>query len=84
MMLDDAHLTMLEAVLQGLDATLHVEDAVLDAGQTLTLTLCTDSMCFPPLRLTASDVDIAAVLAGQPAAQDALRQHLRTRLQGLC
>lgn len=83
MLLDEAQLTTLEHLVQSLDVTLHVEEAVLDDSQTLTLMLCTDTVCLPPLRLTALEVDIPAALAGHPAAQAALGQQLRLQLPGL-
>lgn len=80
-MLSEAQLAQLEGVVQGVNPELHIEEATLEAQQTLTLVLCNDALCFRPLQITTQDVDIAAVLAGQPEAQRALQERLRVVLQ---
>jgi hypothetical protein len=82
-MLSEAQLTRLEDIVQGISAELHIEEATLEAQQTLTLVLCNDTICFRPLHITAQEVDILAALAGQPAARQALQARLRSALQGL-
>jgi hypothetical protein len=82
-MLSEAQLAHLEVVVHRISAELQVEEAMLDAQQTLTLVLCNETICFRPLHITAQEVDIAAALAGQPTAQHALQERLRSALQGL-
>ena len=82
-MLSEVQLARLEHVVHSISAELHVEEATLNAQQTLTLVLCNDTTCFRPLHITAQEVDIAAALAGQSAAQQALQQRLRSALQGM-
>jgi hypothetical protein len=82
-MLSEAQLVHLEHIVHSISAELHIEEATLDEQQTLALVLCNDTICFRPLHITAQEVDIAAALAGQPAAQQALQQRLRSALQGL-
>jgi hypothetical protein len=82
-MLSETQLTHLEVVVHRISAELQVEEAMLDARQTLTLVLCNETICFQPLHITAQEVDIAAALAGQPTAQHALQERLRSALQGL-
>jgi hypothetical protein len=82
-MLSEAQLAHLEHVVHSISTELHIEEAMLDAQQTLTLVLCNETVCFRPLYLTAQEVDIAAALAGQPRAQQALQERLRTALQGV-
>ena len=82
-MLSEVQLARLEHVVHSISAELHIEEATLNAQQTLTLVLCNDTTCFRPLHITAQEVDIAAALAGQPAAQQALQERLRSALQGM-
>jgi hypothetical protein len=82
-MLSEVQLARLEHVVHSISAELHIEEATLNAQQTLTLVLCNDTTCFQPLHITAQEVDIAAALAGQSAAQQALQQRLRSALQGM-
>jgi len=82
-MLSEAQLTHLEYLVHSISAELHIEEAMLDAQQTLTLVLCNETICFRPLHITAQEVDIAAALAGQPRAQHALQERLRSALQGV-
>ena len=82
-MLSEAQLARLEEIVQDMSAELHIEEATLEAQQTLTLLLCNDTICFRPLHITAQEVDIPAALAGQPAARQALQARLRSALQGL-
>ena len=82
-MLSEAQLAHLEHLVHSISAELQVEEAMLDAQQTLTLVLCNETVCFRPLHITAQEVDIAAALAGQPAAQQALQERLRSALQGM-
>jgi len=82
-MLSEAQLTQLEHLVRSLNAELQIEEATLDAQQTLILVLCNETICFRPLHITAQEVDIAAVLAGQPRAQQALQERLRSALQGV-
>ncbi len=79
-MLSEAQLTHLEYIVHSISAELHIEEATLDPQQTLTLVLCNDTTCFRPLHITAQEVDIAAALAGQPRAQYALQERLRSAL----
>ena len=82
-MLSEAQLSRLEDVVHRISAELHIEEATLEAQQTLILVLCNDTTCFRPLHITTQEVDIAAALAGQPAAQHALQERLRSALQGV-
>ena len=82
-MLSAAQLVQLEEIVHSISTELHIEDARLEAPQTLTLVLCNDMICFRPLHLSAPEVDISAALAGQSAARQALQERLRSALQGL-
>jgi hypothetical protein len=82
-MLSAAQLVHLEEIVHSINAELHIDEARLEVQQTLTLVLCNDSICFRPLHITASEVDISAALAGQPAARQVLQERLRLALQGL-
>jgi hypothetical protein len=82
-MLSEAQLTHLEHIVHSINTALHIEEATLDAQQTLTLVLCNDTTCFRPLHITAREVDVAAVLAGQPRAQHTFQEWLRSALQGV-
>jgi len=82
-MLSEAQLTHLEYIVHSIRAEVHIEEATLDPQQTLTLVLCNETICFRPLHITAQEVDIAAALAGQPAAQQALQAWLHSALQGV-
>jgi hypothetical protein len=82
-MLSAAQLVHLEEIVHSISAELHIDEARLEAQQTLTLVLCNDSICFRPLHITTPEVDISAALAGQSAARQALQERLRSALQGL-
>jgi hypothetical protein len=82
-MLSEAQLAHLEHLVHSISAELHIEEATLEAQQTLALVLCNETVCFRPLYITAQEVDIAAALAGQPAAQQALQERLLSALQGM-
>ena len=82
-MLSPSQRAHLEEIVQQVSAELQIETVTLDAEQTLELVLCNDFVCFRPLRLPAQTVDIAAALAGQSEAQQALREWLQAALQGL-
>jgi hypothetical protein len=82
-MLSEAQLAHLEHIVHSISTALHIEEATLDAQQTLTLMLCNETICFRPMHITAQEVDIAAALAGQPRAQHALQARLCSALQGL-
>ena len=82
-MLSEAQLAHLEHIVHSISAELEIEEATLEAQQTLTLVLCNEAICFRPLYITAQEVDIAAALAGQPRAQHMLRERLRSALQGM-
>jgi hypothetical protein len=82
-MLSEAQLVHLEHIVHSISAELQIEEATLDTQQTLTLVLCNDTTCFRPLHIPAQEVDIAAALAGQPRAQHALQEWLRSGLQGM-
>jgi hypothetical protein len=82
-MLSEVQLAHLEHLVHSISAELHIEEATLDAQQTLALVLCNETICFRPLYITAQEVDIAAALAGQPAAQQALQAWLHSALQGV-
>ena len=79
-MLSEAQLAHLEHLVQSISTELHVEEATLDAQQTLTLVLCNETICLRPLHITTQEVNIAAALAGQPKAQQALQEWLRSAL----
>ena len=59
-MLREAQLAHLEHIVHSISTELHIEDATLDAQQTLTLVLCNDTTCFRPLHITAQEVDICS------------------------
>ena len=82
-MLSAAQLVHLEEIVHSINAELHIDEARLEAPQTLTLVLCNDMICFRPLHITTPEVDISAALAGQSAARQALQERLRLALQGL-
>lgn len=82
-MLNTSQQAQLEALVAGLGGDLHVEEASLDAQQTLEVVLCRDTICFRPLHITMQEVDIAAALNGQADAQFALQGHLRQVLHGM-
>jgi hypothetical protein len=82
-MLSEAQLAHLEHIVHSISAELQIEEATLDAQQTLVLMLCNDTICFRPLHITPQEVDVAAALAGQPAAQQALQERLRSAFQGI-
>jgi hypothetical protein len=82
-MLSEAQLAHLEHLVHSISAELHIEEATLDPQQTLILVLCNETICFRPLYITAQEADIAAALAGQPAAQQAFQERLRSALQGM-
>jgi len=82
-MLSEAQLANLEHIVHSISAELHIEEATLEAQQTLTLVLCNETICFRPLHITAQEVDIAAALAGQPRAQHALQERLRSAFQDM-
>jgi len=82
-MLNEAQLAHLEHIVHSISAELHIEEAMLEAQQTLTLVLCNETICFRPLHITAQEVDITAALAGQPRAKLAFQAWLRSALQGM-
>ena len=82
-MLSPSQRTHLEEIVHQVSAALQIETVTLDTEQTLELVLCNDFVCFRPLRIPTQTVDILAALAGQPEAQQALRQWLQAALQGL-
>ena len=82
-MLSEAQLVHLEHIVHSISTELHIEEARLNAQQTLTLVLCNAMICFRPLHINTEEVDIAAALAGQPAAEQALQERLRSALQGM-
>ena len=82
-MLSDSQQAHLEAVVQSVEAGLFIESATLDAQQTLELVLCREYVCFRPLQISARDVNVSAALEGDAGAQQALKVHLQTTLQGL-
>ena len=82
-MLSPSQRVHLEEIVHQVNAELQIETVTLDTEQTLELVLCNDFVCFRPLRITTQVVDIPAVLAGQPKAQQALREWLQSALQGL-
>lgn len=81
-MLHASQKACLEAIVHEVHPDLQIEEASLNAQQTLQLVLCNDFMCLQPLHITMDDVDIPAALAGQPTARKALQQHLQVILQG--
>ena len=82
-MLSPSQREQLEAVVRQVSPELQIETVALDPQQTLELVLCNDLVCFRSLRITTPAVDIPAALAGQPEAQQALREWLQTALRGL-
>ena len=82
-MLSEVQLAHLEHIVHSISTELHIEEATLNAQQTLTLVLCNETLCFRPLHITTQEVDVAAALAGQPKAQHALQAWLRSVLQGV-
>jgi hypothetical protein len=82
-MLSAAQLLQLEEIVHSINTELHIDEARLEAPQTLTLVLCNDTICFRPLHIAVPEIDISAALAGQPAAQQGLQERLRSALQGL-
>ena len=82
-MLTESQQTRLDAIVQGVNPNLEVEEARLDEQQSLEVVLCREFICFRPLHISAQDVDIPAALDGEPQAQQALQSYLRTALQGL-
>ena len=82
-MLTESQQTRLDAIVQGVNSNLEVEEARLDEQQSLEVVLCREFICFRPLHISVQDVDIPAALDGEPQAQQALQSYLRTALQGL-
>lgn len=82
-MLNAAQYAQLEDMVQQLCADVQIEDARLDARQTLEVTLCRAFVCFPPVRIAPPHVDVVAALNGQPEARQALQAHLQSALRGL-
>ena len=82
-MLSETQLAYLEEIVHDISAELHIDEAMLEAQQTLKLVLCNETICFRPLHITTQEVDIPAALAGQPEAQHALQERLRSALQGV-
>ena len=82
-MLTESQQTQLDAIVQGVNPNLQVEEARLDAQQSLEVVLCREFLCFRPLHISVQEVDIPAALDGEPQAQQALQSYLRTALQGL-
>jgi hypothetical protein len=80
--LTESQQTWLDAIVQGVNPNLEVEEARLDAQQSLEIVLCREFICFRPLHISVQDVDIPAALDGEPQAQQALQSYLRTALQG--
>ena len=83
MMMSPLQREHLEEIVRHVSPELQIETVTLDAQQTLELVLCNDFVCFRPLRVTTQAGDILAALAGQPEAQQALRERLQSALQGL-
>jgi len=81
--LTESQQTRLDAIVQGVNSNLEVEEARLDAQQGLEVVLCQAFICFRPLHISVQDVDIPAALDGEPQAQQALQSYLRMALQGL-
>ena len=71
------------AIVQGVSADLHVEEAQLDEDQTLEVVLCREFLCFRPIRISAQEVDIQAALDGQSEAQMTLQTLLRDALPSI-
>lgn len=82
-MLSSAQREQLEEIVRHVSPELQIETVTLDVQHTLELVLCNDFICFRPLRIPTQAVDIPAALAGQPEAQQALREWLHAALQGL-
>lgn len=82
-MLSASQHARLEEMVQSVCADLHLEDATLDAHQTLELVVCRDLVCFRPLRIDGQEIDIPAALEGQENAQQALKEQLTSVLQPL-
>jgi len=82
-MLSETQLAHLEHIVHSISAELSIEEATLEAQQTLTLVLCNETICFRPLHIPAQEVDVAAALDGQPRAQHALQEWLHSALQGM-
>jgi len=82
-MLNALQQAQLETLVQGMGSHLHVEDASLDAQQTLEVILCRDTICFRPLQITMQEVNVTAALDGQAEAQQALQAHLWQALHGM-
>ena len=82
-MLTDMQEDQLAAIVQRVSADLQVEDAQLDADQTLEVVLCREFVCFRPIRIASQDVDVQAALDGQPEAQAVLQARLRAALPDL-
>jgi hypothetical protein len=82
-MLHGAQRTLLEEMVQSVDADLHLETATLDANQTLELVLCREFVCFRPLRIDGKEVNIPAALEGQTEAQEAFKVRLQAALKDL-
>jgi hypothetical protein len=80
--LTESQQTWLDAIVQGVNPNLEVEEARLDEQQSLEVVLCREFICFRPLHISVQDVDIPAALDGEPQAQQALQSYLRTALQG--
>ena len=81
-MLTESQQTWLDAIVQGVNPNLEVEEARLDEQQSLEVVLCREFICFRPLHISVQEVDIPAALDGEPQAQQALQSYLRTALQG--
>jgi hypothetical protein len=82
-MLTEFQQTQLAAIVEGVHPNLEVEEARLDAQQSLEIVLCREFICFRPMYISVRDVDIPAALDGEPQAQQALQSYLRTVLQDL-
>jgi len=82
-MLNASQQAQLDYLVQGMASDLHVEEASLDAQQTLEVVLCRDTICFRPLQITMQEVDVSAALDGEAEAQQALQAHLRQVLRGM-
>jgi hypothetical protein len=79
-MLNASQQAQLVALVEGMGGGLYVEEASLDAQQTLAVILCRDTICFRPVQITRQDVDVSAALEGQTEAQQALQARLRQAL----
>jgi hypothetical protein len=82
-MLNASQQAHLETLVAGMGSDLYVEEASLDAQQTLEVVLCRDTICLRPLQVTMQEVDVTAALDGQMAAQQALQAYLRQALHGM-